>query len=113
MTLGGSPTPTAPSFQLAERVTARLSSEQASAFLELTLADVALNGRSRTGLTFHHLGASLLEDSATLTPQNIFKKLKSRAFVVADSITQISAVVKVRSDALYGLTSNANPQLAV
>ncbi len=111
-TLGGTPTPS-PSFQLAERVTARLSSEQASAFLELTLADVALNGISRTGLTFHHLGASLLEDSATLTPQNIFKKLKSRTFVVADSITQVSAVVKVRSESLYGLTSNANLQLAV
>ncbi len=111
-TLGGTPTPT-PSFQLAERITARLSSEDASAFLELTLADIALNGRSRAGLTFHHLGASLLEDGTTLTPQTVFKTLKSRSFTIADSVTQVSAVVKVRSETLYGLTSNANPQLAV
>jgi hypothetical protein len=111
MTLGG--TPATPQFQLAERVTARLSSEDASAFLELTLADIALNGRSRAGLTFHHLGASLLEDGATLTPQTVFKTLKSRSFTVADSVTQVSAVVKIRSENLYGLTGNANPQLAV
>mgnify|MGYP005853444561 CR=1 FL=1 len=110
-TLGG--TPATPQFQLAERVTARLATQMASAFLELTLVDVSLNGRKKTGLTFHHLGASLLEDGATLTPQTIFKTLKSRSFTVADSVTQVSSVVKVRSENLYGLTNNANPQLAV
>ncbi|MFQ3597459.1 MAG: hypothetical protein SNJ55_06905 [Chloroherpetonaceae bacterium] len=115
-TLGGSPvTPVAPSFQLAERMTARLAtaSENAPAFLELTLADVALNGNSRTGLTFHHLGASLLEDGATLAPTSLFQTLKSRSFTIADSLTQISAVVKVHSERLYDLTQNRPVQLAV
>ncbi len=113
-TLGGSPASSvAPSFQLAERVTARLATQDESGFLELTLADVGLNGNSRAGLTFHPLGALLLEDASLLAPTSIFQTLKSRSFAIADSLTQISAVVNVRSANLRGLLGNATPQLAV
>ncbi len=84
-----------------------------TAWLDLTLADVGLNGSSRTGLTYHDLGANLLPDTLALSPSNVFSLLKSRKFSRADTINQVSATVKVHSKSLYDLTQNNPVQLAV
>jgi hypothetical protein len=84
-----------------------------TAWLDLTLADVGLNGNSRTGLTYHDLGANLLPDTLALSPSNVFSLLKSRKFSRADTINQVSATVKVHSKSLYDLTQNNPVQLAV
>gem|GEM_PF-1926380 len=84
-----------------------------TAWLDLTLADVGLNGSSRTGLTYHDLGANLLPDTLALSPSNVFSLLKSRKFSRADTINQVSATVKAHSKSLYDLTQNNPVQLAV
>ena len=84
-----------------------------TAWLDLTLADVGLNGNSRTGLTYHDLGANLLPDTLALSANNVFSLLKSRRFTRADTINQVSATVKVHSKSLYELTQNNPVQLAV
>ena len=84
-----------------------------TAWLNLMLADVGLNGTSRTGLTYHDLGANLLPDTLALSPSNVFSLLKSRKFTLADTVNQVSATVKVHSKALYDLTQNNPVQLSV
>jgi hypothetical protein len=96
-----------------ERTTGVLSNQTETASLALTLADVGLNGNSRTGLTYHDLGANLLPDTLALSPSNVFSLLKSRKFSRADTINQVSATVKVHSKSLYDLTQNNPVQLAV
>jgi hypothetical protein len=81
--------------------------------LALTLADVGLNGSSRTGLTYHDLGANLLPDTLALSASNVFSLLKSRQFTLADTVNQMTATVKVHSKALYDLTQNNPVQLSV
>jgi hypothetical protein len=84
-----------------------------TAWLNLMLADVGLNGSSRTGLTYHDLGANLLPDTLALSPSNVFSLLKSRKFTLADTVNQITATVKVHSKDLYDLTQSNPVQLAV
>ncbi len=96
-----------------ERITGVLSNQTETSSLALTLADVGLNGNSRTGLTYHDLGANLLPDTLALSPSNVFSLLKSRKFSRADTINQVSATVKVHSKSLYDLTQNNPVQLAV
>ncbi|MFQ3609658.1 MAG: T9SS type A sorting domain-containing protein [Chloroherpetonaceae bacterium] len=100
-----------------ERIGALLYKENeqmiSTARLELTLSDVGLNGSSRTGLTYHDLGANLLPDTLALSPSSVFSLLKSRRFTLADTINQITATVKVHSERLYDLTQNHPVQLAV
>ncbi len=43
-----------------------------TAWLDLTLSDVGFNGNSRTGLTYHDLGANLLPDTLALSPNTVF-----------------------------------------
>jgi hypothetical protein len=100
-------------FESIERISGRLATQDDSGFLELTLADVGLNGNARTGLTYHDLGANLLPDTLALSPSNVFSLLKSRRFTLSDTINQVSATVKVHSKHLYDLTQNNPVQLAV
>jgi len=105
--LGSNPSLEDVPFFPVERTIAVLSNQAESATLALTLADVGLNGISRTGLTYHDLGANLLPDTLALSASNVFSLLKSRRFnlnslnsLLADTINQVSATVKVHSKAL-------------
>ena len=112
-TLGNNPSLEDVPFFPVERTTAVLSNQAESAALALTLADVGLNGISRTGLTYHDLGANLLPDTLALSASNVFSLLKSRRFTLADTVNQMTATVKVHSKALYDLTQNNPVQLSV
>jgi hypothetical protein len=112
-TLGGGVGQVDVPFFPVERTTGVLSNQAESATLALTLADVGLNGISRTGLTYHDLGANLLPDTLALSASNVFSLLKSRQFTLADTVNQMTATVKVHSKALYDLTQNNPVQLSV
>jgi len=112
-TLGGNSGSEDVPFVSLERITSALTNSTETASLSLTLSDVGLNGSSRTGLTYHDLGANLLPDTLALSASNVFSLLKSRQFTLADTVNQMTATVKVHSKALYDLTQNNPVQLAV